>query len=503
MEENCAGRPRPAATSCHHELGEQGVVVSPVIERMSSLDAMFLAIEDPRNPMNIGSVGIFEGPMPPVSEVFALVGQRVAAVTRCRQRVREPRGPLGRPVWVDDAKFDLDNHVRHVRLTTPEAGQLDTLVAQLMTVPLDRDRALWQIWVVDGLPQDQWAIIAMAHHCVVDGIAGSDLLSAILTYRADADGATPSGPTPPAAAPLAATPSIVHVLWFGMSSTMRSAATRLRGALDVLAHPRRSCIRARNIVVAARRLWLQPHHQVTSLVGTIGTTRTWTHLAMPMEQVTVIKASIDCTINDVVLTAVAGGFRDLLRERGEPVDGRTITAMVPVSLRSTTEKVGAGNRIANVHAPLPIGVIDPKAALQTVHATLDDLKGSHEIEATGLLLRIGDYVPRFVADRVSRTVLRRQRDVETVITNVPGPREPLHLGPHRMVEGYPVAPIGGRVRITVAVWSYSGHLAVGITGDADSVPDIDVLRRGISRGFRALVDATSLTGDAGSRALGN
>ena len=477
--------------------------MSPVIERMSSLDAVFLAIEDPRNPMNIGSVGIFDGPMPPVDEVFTLVGRRVAAVTRCRQRVREPRGPVGRPVWVDDVGFDLVNHVRHVRLTAPEVGQLDALVAQLMTVPLDRNRALWQIWVVDGLPQDQWAIIAMAHHCMADGIAGSDLLSAILTDRPDADGAAPAEPTPPRAAPSAATPSTLHVLWFGVRAAMRSAAARLRGAVDVLVHPHRSWIQARNIVIAARRLWLQPHHCVTSLVGTIGTTRTWTHLAVPMEQVKTIKASIDCTINDVVLAAVASGFGDLLRERGEPVDGRTITAMVPVSLRSATEKADVGNRVANVHAPLPIGVIDPRAALQAVHAALDDLKGSHEIEATGLLLRIGDYVPRFVADRVSRTVLRRQRDVETVITNVPGPRESLHLGPHRMVEGYPVAPIGGRVRITVAVWSYHDHLAVGVTGDADSVPDIDVLRRGISRGFQALLDAASSTDDTRSHALDN
>ena len=477
--------------------------MSPVIERMSSLDAVFLAIEDARNPMNIGSVGIFDGPMPAVDEVFTLVGRRVAAVTRCRQRVREPRGPVGRPVWVDDAGFDLVHHVRHVRLTAPEVGQLDTLVAQLMTVPLDRNRALWQIWVVDGLPHEQWAIIALAHHCVADGIAGSDLLSAILMDRPDADGAAPAEPTPPRAAPPTATPSTLHVLWFGVRAAMRSAAARLRGAVDVLVHPHRSWIRARNIVIAARRLWLQPHHRVTSLVGTIGTARTWTHLAVPMEQVKTIKASIDCTINDVVLAAVASGFRDLLRERGEPVEGRTITAMVPVSLRSATEHGDVGNRVANVHAPLPIGVLDPRAALQAMHAALDDLKGSHEIEATGLLLRIGDYVPRFVADRVSRAVLRRQRDVETVITNVPGPRESLHLGPHRMVEGYPVAPIGGRVRLTVAVWSYSDQLTVGITGDADSVPDIDVLRRGISRGFRALVEAARSTDDTRSHALDN
>ena len=465
-----------------------------MIERMSSLDAVFLAIEDPCNPMNIGSLGLFDGPMPPVEEVFALVQRRVSTVRRCRQRVREPRGPLGRAIWIDDPEFDPNHHVGHVRLTAPDMAQLDALVAQLMAVPLDRSCPLWRIWVVDGLPQDRWAIIAIAHHCMVDGIAGRDLLSAILTTGDENDPRTPSTPSTPTA-PRAA-PSTVGVLWFNMRSAARSAAARARGAVDVLTHPRRSWTRARDIVVAARRLWLQPRHRATSLVGTIGTTRTWTRLDVPMERARTIATAVGGTVNDVVVTAVGSGFRALLRERGEPVEDRTLTAMVPVSLRPTTQSADMGNRVANIHAPLPIGIVDPRAALRAVHDALDELKGSHETDATGLLLRIGDYVPRCIADRVSRSVLHRQRDVETVITNVPGPREPLHLGPHRMLEGYPVAPIGGRVRITVAVWSYGDHLAFGITGDATTVPDIDVLRRGISDGFETLFDAARSPGDA-------
>ena len=136
-----------------------------------------------------------------------------------------------------------------------------------------------------------------------------------------------------------------------------------------------------------------------------------------------------------------------------------------------------------------MGHTDPRSLLHAVHEHLEDLKSSHEIEATGVLLRIGDYLPRVLADRVARAILHRQRNVETVITNVPGPRSPLYLAGHRMIEGYPVAPIGGRVRISVAIWSYCDQLHIGITGDRDTTPDIERLGQGIARGVADLLDA--------------
>jgi diacylglycerol O-acyltransferase len=160
-----------------------------------------------------------------------------------------------------------------------------------------------------------------------------------------------------------------------------------------------------------------------------------------------------------------------------------------VSLRTPAERGTTGNRVANVHAHLPIGESDPEALLRRVHEHLDELKSSHEIEATGLFLRTGELVPRLLADRIVRTVLRRQRNVETVITDVPGPREPLHLGPYRMIEGYPVAPIAGRVRVTIALWSYCDRLFIGVTGDHATTPDLGRLAAGIERGVDRLLAA--------------
>lgn len=467
-----------------------------MIEAMSSLDAVFLAVEDARNPMNIGSVGIFHGPTPPLDEVLGLLADGISTITRCRQRVVMPRGPIGRAVWVTDARFDLRLHVRLLRLSDTEFTTFDDLVGALLADPLDRNRPLWEMWVVDGLNADRWAIVAKMHHCMADGIAGSDLLSALFTDRANREPQRSSGSSRAVSSRSGST-SALRLLWFTVRTTARTAVSRIRGALDVLAHPRRSWVNAASIAAAARRLWLSPSHPPTSLVGEIGTGRRWVHFAVPLEHVTTIRSSLGGTVNDVVVTAISTGFHDLLVARGESVEGRTLTAMVPVSLRRAAERGATGNRVANVHAPLPIAIADPPVALRHVRASLDELKDSHETDATGLLLRIGDYVPRLVADRVARAVLHRQRDVETVITNVPGPVRPLRLGPHEMVEGYPVAPIGGRVRITVAVWSYGGQLAFGITGDRndssgdrnDSTGDLDLFGRAIIGGFERLLEA--------------
>jgi WS/DGAT/MGAT family acyltransferase len=192
-------------------------------------------------------------------------------------------------------------------------------------------------------------------------------------------------------------------------------------------------------------------------------------------------------VNDIVVAAVTSGFRDLLLERGESVENRTLTAMVPVSLRQPAERGETGNRVANVHARLPLGIADPITRMRMVQNHLRDLKHSHETEATGFVMNIGNYVPRPIADRLARAIVQRQRSVETVITNVPGPQSSVHLGASRLIGAYPIAPIAGLVRITVAVWSYHGHLYIGITADQNSVPDIETLARGIGRGFETLV----------------
>lgn len=452
------------------------------MERLDSLDGVFLAAEDPDHPMNIGSLAIFAGPAPPIAEVRRLVAARIDEVPRCRRRIREPTGPVGRPVWIDDTRFDLTRHVRRTELPTGEPDALEALTAAVLAEPLDRTRPLWALRVVYGLPDGRWAIIAVVHHCLVDGIAGSDLLGALLSTE---PGFAPSRNPPWAPAP---EPTGLEYARFGLWSGLGSLIGRLRGAARVLGHPLRSWRRARATGAAAKRLWYRQHRVTTSLTGPIGNRRRWARAAIDLGEVTEIRTALGGTVNDVVVAAVALALRDLLAARGESVFDRTVTAMIPVSVRTPTERGRPGNRVANVHAALPMGIAEPRAMLDAVHDVIENLKGSHEADATGLLLHIGDYVPRFLADRVVRTVLRRQRSVETVITDVPGPTVPLFLGPHRMLEGYPIAPIAGRVRICVALWSYVGTLAVGVTGDHATAPDVGFLADRIRGRVAELLD---------------
>lgn len=454
------------------------------MERLSSLDGVFLAAENDRNPMNIGSVAIFGGSAPSIDEVRTLLAERLARVPRLRQRVRLPVGPVGRPVWIDADRFDLSEHVHSAAPTGGNPAALDAFVAEVLARPLDRARPLWSVWVVDELPDDEWALVALVHHCLVDGIAGSDLLGTLLD---DGPAVRPTVNDPWSPDPA---PSPGRVARFEILSALRTLGARVRGLLTVLGHPVRTARRTRAITTAARRLWYRQRRLATSLTGPIGTERTWARASVSLATIDEIRRASGATVNDVVVAAVTFGFRDLLVGRGEPVADRSVTAMIPVSLRTADARGRTGNLVANVHAELPVGLDDPSAMLAVVRARIEDLKGSHEVDATGLLLRIGDFVPRVFADRVVREILRRQRSVETVVTDVPGPRTPCYLGPYRMTRGYPVAPIAGRVRTCVAIWSYCGILGIGVTGDRATADDGADLARGIERGVARLLAAT-------------
>ncbi len=447
------------------------------MERLSGLDAVFLAVETPNNPMNIGSLAVFEGPVPENEAIRRVLANRIATIPRCRQRVHDPLGSFVRPIWIDDVHFDPDAHIDHISLRERSFHALENFVSEIVAKPLDRCRPLWHVWIVDGLEDGNWAILAIVHHCLVDGIAGNDLLSAVLS-------AEPKSQTKYSVSP---EPSSIEILLFTLRSTATSCMIHLRGVWRSLTHPLTSWRRVRDITRSAKGLWWRQSHLPISLVGPIGTGRRWTSLKISLDDIQLIQEKFGGTVNDIVVAAVTSGFRDLLLKRGESVENRTLTAMVPVSLRQQSERGKTGNRVANIHARLPLSVEDPITRLRVVQNHLQDLKYSHDAEATGFVMNIGNYFPRPIADRLARAIVQRQRSVETVITNVPGPQSSVHLEASRLIGAYPIAPIAGQVRITVAVWSYHGHLYIGVTADQSSVPDIETLARGISGGFETLI----------------
>lgn len=447
------------------------------MERLGSLDAIFLEIERPTSPMNIGSVSVFAGPAPPFGEVRAFVAQQLTHLPRCRQRVRRTAGGLTRPVWIDDVRFDLDRHLHHLTLPDDGTATLETVFAEIMTTPLERRAALWELWMVEGLADGRWTVISKVHHCMVDGIAGTDLLAAMLE---------PGPAAPPPDCRAAPEPSGLAVARFGLSAAASSVRAHLGALACALARPRRTWRRLRDILAGARGLWLQPRRHGSPLTGPIGPHRCWKPLQVSLAEARAVRHRFGGTVNDVVLTAIALGFRELLEARGVPVEGRDVMALVPVSLRTPDQRGRLDNRVAVTHALLPVGIEDPVAAYGAVRRHLDELKRSHQSAASSALLHSGDYAPHVIAAAIARVVLRSQRNIETIATNVPGPRTPLFLCGRRMLDAYPFAPLGAEIRIAIAIWSYCETLYLGITADRDSVTDLDTLVVGIQRAFATL-----------------
>jgi WS/DGAT/MGAT family acyltransferase len=451
------------------------------MERMGSLDAVFIAVEDSVNHMHIGSTGLFEGPVPPFEAVRALVASKLQFVPRYRQRVREAPVSIGRPLWIDDVHFDLDYHLQYTAVPAGDQLALEHLVGRVMAQPLDRHRPLWQMWVVEGVGDDRWAIVSKVHHCMVDGIAGSDLLGVIMDPRPDAPLRAPDRWVP------APEPSRIHLARDTTEMAFATAWTFVRDSADALLHPSRTWSRLGEIAGGLGRMALPAPRGGSSLSGPIGPHRRWVRTRASLEDVKTIRRAFGGTVNDVVLAAVTRGFRELLLTRGEPVDGRTITTLIPVSMRAADARGQLDNRVSAVYARLPVGIGDAVELLSAIHEHMDDLKVSHEIDASAAVLGVEDFAPPVLAAAIARAVVHAQELVQTVATNVPGPQTPLYVCGRRMLEAYPYVPIAGHIRVGVAIWSYCGELYFGVTGDWAGAPDLDRLILGIDLAFEDLL----------------
>jgi len=354
-----------------------------------------------------------------------------------------------------------------------------------MSAQLDRSRPLWESWIVEGLEDERWALINKVHHCMVDGIAGTDLLSAVLDHSPQ-----PSAPAPDTWQAGTA-PGRVSLLGSAVANLPRHPAGTLRQAIASARHPRST---ASAVVTRVHGvlgfLELARPAPSSSLSGSLGSARCWGSAQVSLADVRTIRHGFGGTVNDVVLAAVAGGFRDLLLSREEPPERHVLRTLVPVSIRTSQQRGRYDNRISAVVAELPVQVADPVARLAAVRSEMDRLKASGQAQAGGLLTDLASYVPPvFLSAGLTGIFRVPQRSVVTVATNVPGPRTALYAAGRRLRELYPYVPIADRLRIGVAISSYEGILYFGITADRDSTPDLGVLTAGIEDGLRELVKA--------------
>lgn len=451
------------------------------MDRLSPLDAAFLEIEDedPGASLAIASVAIAEGPAPGQDEFTAAVLARLAGIPRYRQKVRTVPFDLGPPVWVDDPAFDPSAHFGRVALPAPhDENALCELVALLMSERLERDRPLWEFWVIEGLPDGRWAILTKLHHALADGLAATRLQTVLF-------GDTPAGTQPVAEA---ADPGTAKLVLDAVGSLLRSPFTQTRLAARELLHPNRLARRISNTArgLAAMTSAVLPVSP-TPLTGPLGRDRRYSTVSVPLADVRAVARAFDVTVNDVLLAAVTGGFRELLLQRGETPAVDSVRSLVPVSVRTGT---ALDNEVSLLLPLLPVELADPAQRVVRVHRRLATLKAEKEADAGALLTATAarePFAPVAWAIRAAAHV--PQRNVVTVTTNVRGPAEPLAALGRRIVRIHPYVPIALRVRIGVAMLSYAGEVTFGITADADAIPDTEVLAKAIGREFPALLAA--------------
>lgn len=454
---------------------------------MSSLDAGFYFIEDENVPMHVGSVLVFDGPAPSYGDVIRLFVSRLDQVPRYRQKVKALPFHVGRPVWVDDDHFNILYHVRHTAVPSPGGeDQLRNLAGRLFAQKLDDTKPMWEAWLVEGLEGGRWAIISKVHHCMIDGVSGTDMLQLILDFKKESVLPEPKEWKPEPV------PSMFDLVVDGVRDAVLTPVQHL-SALPALARNLRSV----NEIVdfgktvlsslpgTARRLVTRA---ATSLNGPIGPHRRWVWARANLAEIKQVRRAAGGTVNDVILTAITRGFRDLLEKRGELTEGMVVRTMVPVSMRKSDQHNELNNRVSAVLVNLPVGESDPVKRLASIRAQMDDLKSSRQAAGADVITNLSNFAAPTLMALGSRTAMRfPQQILQTVTTNVPGPRIPLYMLGRPLVEMFPYVPVASTIRITVGIFSYLDKFTFGINADFDGVPDVQLLADGIRAGFDEMV----------------
>jgi WS/DGAT/MGAT family acyltransferase len=481
---------RPLSQHCDQG-GDQGGEEQNV-DRMSGLDAGFFFAESENTPMHVGSVAVFEGPAPSYGDVVRLLLSKLPLVPRYRQRVRPVPMQLGRPLWVDDPHFQILYHVRHTAVPSPGSDeQLRNLAGRVLGQRLDMAKPLWELWLVEGLADNRWAIISKVHHCMVDGIAGTDLMQLMFDVDPDATHEAPQDWTPQPS------PSGLELVAGAVTETMTHPLQQLTSMPSV-----GSAVRAAKNLAGSSRMLAQTMPSLAkqavtptarSLNGPIGPHRRWAWTDGKFEEFKTVRTAFGGTVNDVVLTAITGGFRDLLQGRGELSSEKLVVrSMVPVSVRGKDDRGSLNNQVSAVFVDLPVGEPDPVARLASIRGQMDEYKRTMQAVDARSIISMGDFVaPTLLSLGVRAALQAGQLWCQAVTTNVPGPRVPLYVLGRRMCSANAYVPIAGGTRVSIGIFSYLNTMTFGINADFDSFPDVEVLSGGIRRGIDELLALTT------------
>ena len=442
------------------------------------LDAGFLQAEDSDRHVSlaIGAISVLAGPMPDFDSLAVGLAERILSVPRFRQVLRTQPLDLGAPRWVDDTNLDISHHVRRAALPRPgDDAALFRWVAEVMERRLDRDRPLWECWIVDGLQHNRWAILMKVHHCIADGIAATHLLARLCDNGGGGTFATAIRAAHEPARGGLRLPALtlnpidwIAGAWRTSLGVTTAAAQVLQGAAEI----------ASGLLRPAA---------ASSLTGPVSTMRRYATVEVSLEDVARVCDRFEVTINDVALAAITDSFRTMLIRRGEQPQRNSLRTLVPVSVRSYDAADKTDNRVSVMLPYLPVEKADPVQQLRTVHARLTKAKASGQRQAGNIFVSAANAIPfPFTAWTVRALSRLPQRGVVTLATNVPGPRKRLRVMGREVIRLLPIPPLALQLRTGIAIMSYADRLVFGIIGDYDAAPDVDELANGIGRAVARL-----------------
>ncbi len=459
-------------------------------DRLSALDASFLHLEDEAAHMHVAGCMLFEGEPPAYDDLIESLELRLHLVPRYRQRLAFVPFGQGRPKWVDDPHLNLRYHVRHTSLPHPGAEKkLKALAGRVFSQQLDRDKPLWEIWLVDGVEGGRFALLSKTHHALVDGVSGVDIVSVLFDSSPE-----PAAPPDPGTRwlprPL---PTRTELLAEALLERATLPAEIGRSVRAVLRGPRRVAGALRDAAVGVGAMaWAGINAAPrTPYNRRIGPHRRFTWVRANLDDLKAIKNEAGGTVNDVVLATVAGALGRHLRRRGRGTDGLELKAMVPVSVRTEAERGALGNRVAAMMAPLPVWCEEPLARLDLVAQRLEGLKRGGQAVGARVLTELAGFAPSTILDQASR-LSARQRFFNLVVTNVPGPQFPLYLMGRELLEAVPMVPLAPGQGLGIAIMSYNGRMNFGLVGDFDLLWDIDELAQDLTASLAELAEAADV-----------
>ena len=458
------------------------------LDRLSSTDVSFLTNESSSSHMHVGAIMIFEGPAPSYEDLLDHIQSRLRLVPRFRQKLAYPPVQTGRPFWVDDPNLNLEYHVRHSALPAPGSeDQLRRMAARVFSQQLDRSKPLWELWLVQGLTRNRFALLTKTHHAVVDGASGVDIATVLFDLNP-----VPEQPHSDDAWTPQPEPSSATLLAKGVEDVARAPVRAVRRLERAVQHPESAVKQVSDAVEAVSEVgwnFANPAPKVPMNVE-IGSHRRFAWVRSDLDRFKRVKDALGGTVNDVVLAVVAGALREWLRGRGIRTEGLELRAQVPVSIRASDEHGQLGNRLAVMRAPLPVYIADPVRRLEAVSQAMKGLKQSKQALGAEVISRFNDFAPPTLLAQAAR-INFSTRLFNLTVTNVPGPQVPLYVLGRELEDIFPIGFLPPNQALFVAIMSYNGGMNFGLLADYDSIDDVDVIASGIETAIAELVDAAA------------